>query len=469
MLNESMTLKQQQFKIIILAFLAILFATVITRLIPPVQSPDENVHLMRADMISHGQLLLVPGTANKGREGGLVDSNLIVFIESMMGVSGNGASKEKTPALVNDLGRIKWAHKQTFANAAGTGYYLPIIYAPHALGLFISRKLDLSMRASYEITRTLVVATSLAIMGWAFCLYTPNILSTMLLTTPMALFQLNSPTIDGLCTAMAILAIGLWLQVSSSDRYRNHGELSWQEISLYGLILVLCAARTNLLPTLLVPLALVASQPTRQRVAAVLFMYLLTAAWIAFGISTTHDSRVVRDHTTVNILINYLSNPGDFFDLLNRTISDFEIRRFYRHSFFGILGWLDTPIPRQAVRIFSAAIIITALVLIAVTPWRREWPKRTIFLLIGVASTLLVFFALAISWNNYPSEKIWGVQGRYFLIPMLFIAASIGRVEAGGRISRPAEKVALTAFLIYSLYVLTSTLSAQYKMDSLYF
>lgn len=464
-----MTLKQQQFKIIILAFLAILFATVITRLIPPVQSPDENVHLMRADMISHGQLLLVPGSANKGREGGLVDSNLIVFIESMMGISGNGASKEKTPALVNDLGRIKWAHKQTFANAAGTGYYLPIIYAPHALGLFISRKLDLSMRASYEITRTLVVATSLAIMGWAFCLYTPNILSTMLLTTPMALFQLNSPTIDGLCTAMAILAIGLWLQVSSSDRYRNHGELSWQEISLYGLILVLCAARTNLLPTLLVPLALVASQPTRQRVAAVLFMYLLTAAWIAFGISTTHDSRVVRDHTTVNILINYLSNPGEFFDLLNRTISDFEIRRFYRHSFFGILGWLDTPIPRQAVRIFFAAIIITALVLIAITPWRREWPKRTIFLLIGVASTLLVFFALAISWNNYPSEKIWGVQGRYFLIPMLFIAASIGRVEAGGRISRPAEKVALTAFLIYSLYVLTSTLSAQYKMDSLYF
>lgn len=464
-----MALKQPQLKIIILFFLAVVVATTITRLIPPVQSPDENVHLMRADMISHGQWLLEPGTANKGREGGLVDSNLIVFIESMMGISGNGASKEKTPALVNDLGQKKWAHQQTFANAAGTGYYLPIIYAPHALGLFISRKLDLSMRASYEITRTLVVATSLAIMGWAFCLYTPNILSIMLLTTPMALFQLNSPTIDGLCTAMAVLAIGLWLQVSSSDRYRSHGELSWQEIGLYGLILVLCAARTNLLPALLIPLALVASQPTRQRIAAVFFLYLLTVAWIAFGVSTTHDSRVVRDHTTVSILINYLSNPGEFFDLLNRTISDFEIRRFYRHSFLGILGWLDTPISRQAVRIFSAAIVITALVLIAVTPWRRDWPKRAIFLLIGIVSTLLIFFALAISWNNYPSEKIWGVQGRYFLIPMLFIAASIGRVEAGGRMSRPVEKVALAAFLMYSLYVLATTLAAQYRMGSLYF
>eukprot|EP01041_Mallomonas_annulata_P024001 gene24001-44636_t len=115
-----MTLKQQHLKIIILFFLVVVVATAITRLIPPVQSPDENVHLMRADMISHGQWLLEPGTANKGREGGLVDSNLIVFIESMMGISGNGASKEKTPALVNDLKQKKWAHQQTFANAAGT-------------------------------------------------------------------------------------------------------------------------------------------------------------------------------------------------------------------------------------------------------------------------------------------------------------------------------------------------------------
>lgn len=464
-----MALKHQQLKIVILFFLAVTAATVITRLIPPVQSPDENVHLMRADMISHGQWLLEPGVANKGREGGLVDSNLIVFIESMMVISGNAASKENTPDLVIALSQKKWSHQQTFANAAGTGYYLPIIYIPHALGLFASRKLDLTMRTSYEITRTLVVATSLVIMGWAFCLYTPNILFIMLLTTPMALFQLSSPTIDGLCTAMAVLSIGLWLQVSGSKRYQDVGELSCQEIGLYGLILVLCAARTNLLPVLLIPLMLAASQPTRQRIAAIVLMCTLTAAWIAFGISTTHDSRVIRDHTTTSVLINYLSSPGEFFDLLNRTINDFEIRRFYRHSFLGILGWLDTPISRQSVRVFSAVIVITTLVLLAVTPWRREWSKRMIFLLIGIVSTLLIFFALAISWNNYPSEKIWGVQGRYFLIPMLFIAASFGRVEVGGRISRPAEIVTLAGFLMYSLYILTTTLIAQYRMSSLYF
>ncbi|MCZ8220985.1 MAG: DUF2142 domain-containing protein [Acidovorax sp.] len=464
-----MILKQQQFKFVLLIFLAVVIATVITRLIPPVQSPDENVHLMRADMISHGQWLLLPGTSDKGREGGLVDSNLIVFIESMMGISGNGASKENTPDLLSNLGQKKWAHQQTFANAAGTGYYLPIIYTPHALGLFFSRKLDLTMQASYEITRTFVVATSLIIMAWAFSLYTPNILSIMLLTTPMALFQFNSPTIDGICTAIAIAVIGLWLQVSNSDRYKNNSELSWQEVCLYGLILVLCTARTNLLPTLIIPLMLAASKPTRQRITVVACMYFLTAGWIVFGISTTYDSRVVRDYTTLKILTNYFSSPSEFFDLLKRTLSDFEIRRFYRHSFLGILGWLDTPISRQAVRVLSAAIVIATAVLVVFTPWRREWPKRTVFLLIGIASTLLIFFALAISWNNYPSEKIWGVQGRYFLIPMLFLAASIGRLEAGGRISRSTEFFALAAFLIYSLYILTTTLAAQYRMGSLYF
>lgn len=466
---RSMKNIQKNTGIALFFILSILAAIVVTRLIPPIQSPDENVHLMRADMISHGQWLLQPGSASKGREGGLVDSNFVVFAESMMGISGNGAPKEKSPALLTELGQKKWAHQEQFANAAGTGYYLPIIYAPHALGLFVARKLDLTMGASYEVIRVLVVATSIILLGWAFSLYTPNLLSLMLLATPMALFQLNSPTIDGLCMAMAVLAIGLWFHISTSRQYLDDGKFSWHEAFLYGLIIVLCTARTNLLPTLLIPLTLTVSRPTKERMFSIAGMYVLTAGWIVFGVSTTYDSRVVREHTTSTVLFNYLSHPIEFFELIQRTVSDSEIRKFYRHSYFGILGWLDTPISRAAVRIFSAFTVIAAVILIVTTPWRNDWKKRVLLLLIGISSTILIFFALAVSWSNYPTDKITGIQGRYFLIPTLFMAAALGRAEAGGRISKPIEAIALVVFLTYSFFILITTLANQYRLGSLYF
>ncbi|MBV7540327.1 DUF2142 domain-containing protein [Acidovorax sp. sic0104] len=464
-----MRLTQQRIKFAFLILIAIVIAAGITRLIPPVQSPDENVHLLRADMISHGQLLLQPGASGKGREGGLADANFIRFSEAMLWISGKGANKDIASELWDRAGDVKWAHKDSFYNAAGTGYYLPVIYIPHALGLFTSRKLDLSMEASYELTRTLVVATSLTLMVLALSMYTPNVLSLMLLATPMALFQFSSPTIDGLCAAMAILVIGLWFSVSASERYLSGNGLAFKEVALYGLIIVLCTARTNLLPILLIPLVLAISRPSRPRIATVALVYMFTFAWIAFAVSTTHDSRVVREHSTSSILISYLSSPLEFIDLLASTIGDNEIRRFYRDSYFGILGWLDTPIPRHAVRILYAAAIVSAVVLVIVTPWRRAAPRRAMLLFMGLSSTFLIFLALAITWTNYPADRISGIQGRYFLVPTLFIAAALGKTEAGVRTLRPVEILAFCAFLGYSLYLLATTLMAQYKLSSQYF
>jgi uncharacterized membrane protein len=300
-------------------------------------------------------------------------------------------------------------------------------------------------------------------------LYTPNLLSLMLLTTPMALFQFSSPTIDGLCAAMAILVIGLWLQISASEHFLRNQKVMRREIALYALVLILCAARTNLLPTLLIPLSLAIARPSRQRIWTVALLFLLTLSWIAFGVSTTYDSRVVREISTIQILFNYLQKPGEFFELVGRTISDLETRRFYRHSFFGILGWLDTPISRQAVRIFSAAVVISALTLLVTTQWRFAWKKRGILFLMGLSGALLIFFALAVSWTNYPAERVSGIQGRYFLIPALFCAAAIGRLQPEGKITKPIEFITLGFFVLYSLYILTTTLAAQYRMGSLYF
>ena len=418
-------------------------------------------------MIAHGQFFLQPAEPGSRRGGGLVDTNFLKFSESMLQISGNDSDKDIATKLWASAKDVKWSHSKSYYNAVGTGYYLPVIYIPHAVGLLISRKLDLDMRTSYELTRALVVATSLSLLALALSIYTPNVLSLMLLVTPMTLFQLSSPTIDGLCAAMALLAIGLWLNVSVSEHYLTGAKPPAKEIVLYGLVIVLCTARTNLLPMLLIPLWLAFARPSGWRVVAVALVCLFTLGWIAFTITTIHDSRLVREYSTSSIFIKYLSNPIEFYNLLAGTLGDEDVRRFYRDSYFGILGWLDTPIPRQTVRIMYAVSGITAVALGFFSPWRHHLRQRALLVLMGAASAFLIFLALAIAWTNYPAEKISGIQGRYFFIPTLLLVAALGKMHTGVRNLRPAEVVLFCSFLAYSLYTLATTLAGQYKLVAL--
>lgn len=419
-------------------------------------------------MIAHGQWLLKSGDETKGREGGLVDISFQKFAWSMLAVVGPNADRALASELVARADENRWSHQQMFEKAAGTGYYFPIIYAPHALGLHISRQFDLTMRSSYTLTRAIVLLTSVVLMGWALSLHTPNTLTLMVLMTPMSLFQISSPTIDGLCSAMAMTVIGLWFHLSGAVQRFENDHISWRELCLYGLIFILCTSRANLLPLLLLPLLLLKSRFHTRRLCAVGALYALTLGWLAFSVLTTYDNRVVRNYSTLEILARYLQHPGEFLELFIRTVSNEEIRRFYRDSFFGVLGWLDTPIPRQAVRVLAVFVSLAALVITFATRWREAISTRLSFLLIGVLSTGLIFFAMAISWTNYPAEIISGIQGRYFLIPCLFMTAALGDIQSGVRKLNRAELLIATIFLSYSLYLLLSTLSARYGLVNMH-
>lgn len=449
---------------VIFILIAILCGIWIGNHIPPVQSPDENVHLLRADMIAHGQWLLQQKTNDKGREGGMVDANLSSFVLSMTNIAGGWTDKSLTPGLLDRAKNTNWSHKESFEITAGTGYYLPFIYTPHAIGLFISRHLNMSMLASYELTRTLVVTTSLIVLALAFSIYTPNALTLVLLLTPMSLFQLASPTIDGISAALTILLISLWFSLSFEIDKKHQKSYSWKEFWLYACIFILCTARTNMLPALLIPLIILKQQYSSKRAVSIVVLYAITLGWIAFATLTTYDARVVRSMSSLQILVSYIAHPEEFFTLLKNTIQDTETRKFYRDSYIGILGWLDAPIPKKSVRILSAMIVLILIFMAIVTRWREEFSTRSAALIIGSVSIFLIFFALAVTWNLYPAEKIGGIQGRYFIIPTLFIASAFGCIKPKESRYRISGTVAVTVFGAYSLYALLTTLSTQYKM-----
>lgn len=456
--HQGIRTMNQRTRLGLFVLIILLIAAVVTRVMPAVQSPDENVHLLRADMISHGQWLLQPDAQRlKGREGGWVDANLDSFLAAMMPRSGHPPAK----VVMERAKDINWAGHQVFTNSAGTGYYTPLVYIPHAVGLFISRQLDLSMRTSYELTRAIVIATSFAITIWACLLHTPSPLALMLLLTPMSIFQFLSPTIDGLCASITLLLISIWIILNKEPPGKNISRL---EYLLYLLIFILCSARTNLLPALLIPALILKNNYSSQRLFAVLTLYTLTLGWIAFGVFSTYDHRVVRSLPTTEIMIRYLSSPSEFFTLLQDTVLDNDFRRFYKHSFIGILGWADTPVSRQSIRIIFSALILVALIQAFRTPWRSALEMRGLMLFIFFSSVLLIFFAMAVSWSSYPALRIIGVHGRYFTIPAIFLAYAFENLNSEKSALKPWVTFMLLCFAGYSLYAMTRAVIIQHEM-----
>ena len=91
------------------------------------------------------------------------------------------------------------------------------------------------------------------------------------------------------------------------------------------------------------------------------------------------------------------------------------------------MGWLDASITKDAMKAVWYGLAVALAATIGSARWlRRDAAARALLLLVALASCVLVFLALAISWNDYPVAIISGVQGRYFIVPALLGATALG-------------------------------------------
>lgn len=435
------------------------------QLIPAFQSPDEISHLLRADMIAHGQPVLVSETPDaKGNTGGKVDGRFLAFSQWAQKLIGPHRDKNIKPtAFMNEADKHHWLEDEVFVHAAGTGYYSPLIYIPHALGLKLSREWGMSLGHSYKLTRILVTLVVLAVAFWAWQIWRPSLLVLALLLMPMTLFQVISPTIDGLCFALAFLVLSLFfLQWHSPDKVTP-----WQRLVFYLAIFTLVTSRTNLVPLLLLPLVLVARHWSWRQFLAAGMLIVASAGWTLYGLITTFDDRVTRAFSSTQIIGFYLRDPAEFLALVGKTLAHEEEGYLILYSFIGHLGWTDAPIPRYAMLSILCGLLLSAVLAVVATRFQpSENSLRAVLLFLGIASALLVFFALAATWNPYPAQLIKGVQGRYFIIPAMFVAAALGSVKVGHQDRSPRWHGAYAlAYGVFCLFALVVTLQERYGMS----
>jgi uncharacterized membrane protein len=444
-------------------WIVILIVTVgsfLSALIPPLQSPDENAHLMRAYLL--GNLKVILDSPEGQHSGGLIDSGLILYSDAF-DILPQKSSRKLSSDEVGYAETIRWTGIKKFRSISGTGFYFPLSYTPQAIGLKIGEVTGLTIDSSYLLARFMSLSTIAIILYSAFRVYPVSPLLTALLILPMSMFQFSSASLDGISNALAVLSVALFLRISSERKSASSSHF-------YGLVcsvILLATSRIHAMP--LLALVGIASFYTRRKKFYFIFIgaAVLALVWTLVVMKTTVGFSNIVGMSASATALYYVKNPAALYNVFFSTLSDSNFARDYRDSFIGVLGWLDAGFNQLIYeRVFICLGVIAAFS-ISVKNLNINWVPRACLFLCALASVFLIFFALLITWNKHPASQIQGVQGRYFLIPAIMAAYAIsGASYAAEGFFRRMALILVTALGLFTAFSTSKLLIERYYMAS---
>ncbi|HQI71705.1 MAG TPA: DUF2142 domain-containing protein [Smithella sp.] len=417
-------------------------------IIPPFQSPDEFDHISRAYLFSKGTIVL---DAPKGKDtGGMIDTGLMAYM-SAYEVLPRKRDRKLSADEIYAANRITWKGTKAFRALPGISYYFPVIYTPQAVGLTLGEKLKLSVDTSYRLARFMALVFVAIILIIAFNIYPVNPLTIALLMIPMSVFQMSSASQDGISVALGILAIATFLRMTTEKQNTS----PWLFYILTFSVALVATSRPFLLPLLILVFAACFYTGDKKSFCVFAAAAFFIIPWLGFTMHTTVDSRFVAGHSTSDAAVFYLQHPLQFFHVLWATLSRADLVNFYGASFLGYLGWLDTPFSPKEYKVFFICIILIGLLSVSAKNFKKDWFSRSLLVFSALISILLIFFAILIKDNQHPASLIQGVQGRYFLIPMIMVAYAVsGSLKLYEGIFR---KIALCLVIFLGLFTIFST------------
>lgn len=419
-------------------------------LIPPFQSPDEFSHVKRAYMLAKGRIFLShpPDQQYAGSE---IDNGLLAYFEvykTLPYTASNKFSLEEKQAGE----KIKWAHADTFSPAPGTGYYFPAAYLPQAIGLGIGEWLDLSIHDTYKLTRVITFTSTLAVLVLAFAAFPASPLLPALLVLPMNLLQLLSASLDGFTTALTILALSLFVRLSSRD------ESDTPAAFLHGMcvsLFIVATSRIHMLPLIALPLFIYFSRKNRTALLYFFGLTISSIAWTVLSIKASYIARANPGTSTSGIIHFYAEHPDSVVQLILRTIQDERLAEFYSQSFIGVLGWLDTYFTLDFYSAILLFIQVIALLSLSLDKTPREMARQAFLLSLAAISAIFVFLALLLTWNPLMPNVIAGIQGRYFVAPAIVLIYALS--GSAGFCHNRARKLAVVVLAFMTFYSLETT------------
>jgi uncharacterized membrane protein len=398
--------------------------------IPPFQIADEFVHYCYALAISRGEPLAY---SHRGAVGAVLPRYALELHKSVQQIAHNpkqkfSAAQQAAFNAVADDGVTE------FVSFPGSAVYGPIVYAAPATVLAASNVLHLSPALAFYGGRLANALLFVSIGATAILLAPPSVTGAFLISLllPMSIFQSASYSADAAVFPVSALVAALVSRqmTDPSDRAWGLGVIAALGVGTAAM------AKLPMIPMAL-PLSLVFGQQNWKRGTVVgLTALAIPLIWyLAFSRPEAHHHPGVSIPGQLHYL---LSNPPVVFPVAVNTLSAYW--HPYLQEMIGVLGWLDTRLPVGSYAFFGS-ILLAVFALSAVGRVVREdrqLPQQLFIVIAILISCGLTFAALYLTWSPVGAAKVAGVQGRYFLpyLPWLAVAvAPLGQNRIWQRMS----------------------------------
>jgi uncharacterized membrane protein len=138
----------------------------------------------------------------------------------------------------------------------------------------------------------------------------------------------------------------------------------------------------------------------------------------------------------------------------------------YADSFIGVLGWLDTPLPRSYCLVAAWMLGIAVGTAILGARGHRVAPAGAVGIVAGVMLSILgVFISQYLTWSPPGSETVQGIQGRYF-IPLALVCVTLLHALGSIRTARVHRllTILILTFPLVSLAVVMRAIVLRYYL-----
>ncbi|MGK7871596.1 DUF2142 domain-containing protein [Falsiroseomonas sp. E2-1-a20] len=458
---------------------AIPISLLLAFLTPPFQTPDEIAHLLRADQITRGVwrggpvdcaaapdpvlCRLSDSTAFGGRPdqptlGGAVDPGLLRLAAIYRAIPFH-PDRTATRPMYEAATAVRFSRSTHPAAFTNTTVYPPLLYLPAAAALSVAKATRMRPLEALHLVRAANIVASLGLAALALRLCRRGARSmAVLLALPMSLALAASAAPDGLMLALAAIAaatLSRAMQRPEGLGWRSMGTLAAVLLALglgrppyaaLGLLVLAAPVATPLGPAgslRSILLRLGVALPA----AIGIFGWIAATAPVMIPVPVLHAG-VAPDMAAQLAILR--DSPLQFAAILLRTFAT-DAAALGQQA-VGVLGWLDTPLPRM-VHWLAAIALVLALAADAGGEDRRPAPgmPALALALLGLAVVVVgLSLALYLSYTPPGYPTVIGLQGRYFLPPLLMAVPFVPRLLVAFPGSGP---VAAGAFLIFAIAV----------------
>lgn len=433
-------------------FVAFFAGLTLVFLIPPFQSPDEDVHYLRAAAVSDGEIFCKNGMVS-------VRTKYSKFLDSMevLRIAHNKEQKFSITNLINYTDPYELLGDKYVGRRSILCYEFPIGYIGSVTGVKIADNLGFNTKIGFYLARvfTLLLAIFIIYKAIKIIPFGKKILTSVSLF-PMTLNQISTITYDAILIPSAFLYTALIFYL-----YKNKEMIKKQKIKYYLLLTLLLSIilliKISYLPLILLLLLLTIDSEVKflSRIKFPLYIGLSVLLLLIVQKSAFNQTAYIQSElTNTSYQIGFvIRNPTRVLELFYNSFATYGPMYFF--STLGVLGWFDTKIGN-----INYLLIVILSSMYIFSEYKPSLSKKvlSLMLIISLSVLFLIFISLFVIFTKPGILRIDGVQGRYFIPTLPILVMSVyGMIK--NYLSLKEFKISYLTYIIgiIAIYVMTFT------------